>query len=157
MNNKKTVIVTIDLNNVPQSYQWYTVATIFNNEESYARNLFEKIDKDKEMQEQIKEVYVPIKYSKKDDKVHKVKGCYSGYVFVRCQMNARLWEILRTTTGAAVILTTGGVPTITPMEDIDEIKKVQYPEGFTRQEIRQLAKKTRTNFEYSRKKISDED
>ena len=42
--------------------------------------------------------------------------------------------MLRTTTGAAVILTTGGIPTPIEQKQIDVIKEHQSPEGFTEEE-----------------------
>ena len=142
----KKVILT-NLDNVGDDYEWYTIVTTFNMEEQYVRNVKEAV-MGNELENLIAEYYVPIKYvfvkPKKEGnkpKIRKEKSPYSNYVFVRCKMTDDLWALLRTTTGAAVILTSGGTPIINSNDDINHIKKVQMPFGFERQEAIDLLKK----------------
>lgn len=144
-----TKLALIDLSQVKDEYIWYAVVTQFNHEESFVRNVVEGAS-GTFLQDYIKECYIPIKYTKekvvqKDgtlkDKIHKVKGCYSNYVFVKCIMNSEVWNFLRTRSGAAVILSTGGYPTEISQEGIDKIRKQQTPEGFGKEELTEIMKK----------------
>lgn len=139
-------VVLMNLKNLANNYEWYTIVTTFNMEEQYVRNVKEAV-MGTEFENLIAEYYVPIKYvfvkSKKEGgkaKIRKEKSPYSNYVFIRCKMNDNLWGLLRTTTGAAVILTSGGAPIINSNEDINNIKKIQMPFGFERQEAIDLLK-----------------
>ena len=139
--NKKIILGFVDLSDVPHDYRWYTVVTQYNYEEKYVQNVLEAIQ-DTKLEPLISEVYLPFKYIQEErtvnkklvKKVRKVKGSYASYVFVKCILTETMWNLLRTTTGAAVILTTGGVPTPITQEQIEVIKEHQAPEGFTDEE-----------------------
>jgi transcription antitermination factor NusG len=146
---KKIMLGSVDLSVVPKEYVWYTVVTKFNYEEKYIDNVQQAIQ-DTNLEKLISEYYIPIKYTKEKvklidgtekDKIHKVKGCFSNYVFVKCIMTEKLWNLLRTTTGAAVILSTGGIPSYLYQHDIDMMKQQQCVEGFTKQEEKELKQK----------------
>ena len=142
-------LALIDLGQVKQDFVWYAVVTQFNHEESFARNVVEGAS-GTFLQNYIQQCYIPIKYAKekvvqKDgtvkDKIHKVKGCYSNYVFVKCIMNSEVWNFLRTRSEAAVILSTGGYPTEISPEEIEKIYEQQAPEGFDKEERAEIMKK----------------
>ena len=144
MATKKIILGSVDLSDVPRKYMWYAVVTQFNYEEAYIRNLKDSVA-DSPLADLISEYYIPIKYTKEKvhlvdgstkDKIHKVKGSYSNYVFVKCILTEALWNRLRTTTGAAVIPTVGGIPTPIPDEDIEKIRNTYRPEGFSEEETK---------------------
>lgn len=145
---KKVILGFVDLVDVPNDYRWYTVVTQYNYEEKYVENVIQAIMGTK-LEKLISELYVPIKYiqeervtaKRKTKKVRKVKGSYASYVFVKCILTETLWNLLRTTTGAAVILTTGGCPTAISQEQIDVIREHQAPEGFDSTELQALQEK----------------
>ena len=138
---KKITLGSVDLTKVPQDFAWYTIVTRFNYEEAYIQNVKESI-LGSDLESLVKEFYVPIKYIKEIKKINgsekikikKIKGSYSNYVFIKCKMNGTLWDRLRTTTGAAVILSTGGIPVPVTDEEIEKIKEAQCMEGFTKEE-----------------------
>ena len=149
MANNYNRLALIDLSQVKKEYVWYAVVTQFNHEESFVRNVVEGAS-GTFLQDYIKQCYIPIKYTKekivqKDgmlkDKIHKVKGCYSNYVFIKCIMTSEVWNFLRTRSGAAVILSTGGYPTEISPEEIKKIRKQQAPEGFDAKEAKEVLKK----------------
>gem|GEM_PF-2998214 len=63
-------------------------------------NLYETISKNK-LSDAVVEVFVPeiveVVITKKKEKKKKLKKLYPGYVFVRSQMNDKIWYILRNT------------------------------------------------------------
>lgn len=149
MANNYNKLALIDLSQVKQEFVWYAVVTQFNHEESFVRNVVEGAS-GTFLQDYIQQCYIPIKYTKekvkqKDgtwkDKVHKVKGCYSNYVFVKCIMTSDVWNFLRTRSGAAVILSTGGYPTEISPEEIEKISEQQAPEGFDADGAKEILKK----------------
>lgn len=149
MANNYNKLALIDLSQVRQDFIWYAVVTQFNHEESFVRNVVEGAS-GTFLQDYIQQCYIPIKYIKekvvqKDgtlkDKIHKVKGCYSNYVFVKCIMTSEVWNFLRTRSGAAVILSTGGYPTEISPEEIEKIHKQQAPEGFDTEGTKEILKK----------------
>ena len=149
MANNYNKLALIDLSQVKQEFVWYAVVTQFNHEESFVRNVVEGAS-GTFLQDYIQQCYIPIKYTKekveqKDgtlkDKVHKVKGCYSNYVFVKCIMTSEVWNFLRTRSGAAVILSTGGYPTEISPEEIEKIYEQQAPEGFDTEGTKEILKK----------------
>lgn len=134
---------SVDLRNVKRDYAWYTVATQFNYEEAYVRGLCAGAAS-MGLEKYIAECYLPIKHVKKATsakdgttkvKETKVKGSFSSYVFVRCILTSRVWNLLRITKGAAVVLTAGGIPVEVPPEGIDKIRSQQAPEGYSNDEI----------------------
>lgn|SRR5574344_2000103 len=151
---KKIVLGSVDLSTIPQKYCWYTVVTKFNYEEKYIENVQQAV-LDTKLEKLISEYYIPIKYIKENvklidgstkSKVHKIKGCFSNYVFIKCIMTKELWNMLRTTTGAAVILSTGGIPSYLSDSELKDIKNKQAMEGFSKQEMQELTDKTKSQY-----------
>lgn len=142
----RSLLASVNLSHVRRDYAWYTVATLFNCEESYIRNLKDAMA-GAGLSDYVQEYYVPLKFiqekkkgkdGKPVKKVRKVKGDYSGYVFVKCILTARVWNFLRTTKGVAVVLTSGGFPDEISQEEIDKIRAHQAPEGFNAGELCKL-------------------
>lgn len=155
--NKKIVLGSVDLTGISDDFHWYPVVTKFNYEERYINNIIETV-KHTEYEELIKDYYAPIKYIKEKvklvdgaekDKIHKIKGCFSNYVFIKCKMTGTLWNLLRTTTGAAVVLSTGGIPVPLTEDEINNIKEKQKMEGFTEEEKQQFIDKLVNKFAVS--------
>lgn len=151
---KKILLGSVDLSNVPKQYAWYTVVTKFNYEEKYVDNVQQAIQ-DTNLAPLISEYYIPIKYTKEKvtlvdgtekDKIHKVKGCFSTYVFVKCILTERLWNVLRTTTGAQVIVSTGGIPVYLAQCEIDKMKHTQCMEGFSKEEAETFQNKQKAKY-----------
>lgn len=143
---KKVILGSVDLEHVSPNFAWYVVVTQFNYEEKYIENVM-LATRDSDFEELIDSYYIPIKYSKtfdtlvdgsKKEKIHKVKGCYSNYVFIKCKMTKELWNLLRTTTGASLILTTGGIPQALSDSEINHVRYNQRPEGFRPEEAKKL-------------------
>jgi transcription antitermination factor NusG len=151
---KKIMLGSVDLSVVPKEYVWYTVVTKFNYEEKYIDNVQQAIQ-DTNLEKLISEYYIPIKYTKEKiklvdgtekDKIHKVKGCFSNYVFVKCIMTEKLWNLLRTTTGASIIISTGGIPSYLYQNDIESMQRQQCIEGFTEQEEKELKQRQKEKY-----------
>ena len=140
---------SVDLSNVPKIFQWYPVVTKFNYEEKYIENVQETVCGTK-LEPLISEYYIPIKYTKEKvklidgsekEKLHKVKGIFSNYVFVKCILLEEVWNMLRSATGAAVVLSTGGIPVSLTDEEMDNIKQKQCAEGFSKEDLVEFNKK----------------
>lgn len=151
---KKIILGSVDLKHVPKDFAWYTIVTRFNYEEAYIQNVKESI-MGTDLEQLVKEFYVPIKYIKeivsridgtKRERIKKVKGSYSNYVFIKCKMTGNLWDRLRTTTGAAVILSMGGIPVPITDEEIETIRNAQCMEGFSTEEIVEKEKELREKY-----------
>lgn len=155
--NKKIVLGSVDLTSVADGFHWYPIVTKFNYEERYINNIIESVE-GTEFEKLIEDYYVPIKYIKdkvklvdghEKDKIHKIKGCFSNYVFIKCKMTGTLWNLLRTTTGVAVVLSTGGIPVPLTEDEINNIKEKQKMEGFTKEEQQQFIAKLVNKFAVS--------
>ena len=138
MSGKRIMLASVNLDGISTDYEWYAVVTNYNMEEQYVRNVMSAVANTK-LEKEIAEYYVPIKYTLSNPKavekgekpkIKREKGCYASYVFVRCRMDSVLWNLLRTTTGASIIITTGGIPIPTPDEEIEDIKVKMAPAGF---------------------------
>jgi transcription antitermination factor NusG len=125
------------------------LVTKFNYEEKAIENIQESIA-GTELTDFIIDYYVPIKYTKErikladgefKTKIHKTKGALSNYIFVKCILTETVWNLLRTTSGVAVIPTVGGFPVPISEQELNKIKEQQKPEGFTDEEIEKLEKK----------------
>lgn len=119
----------IDLEGLPDVPVWYLVATKYNNEQEYARNLEMGLEA-KNMSNKIVEWFVPIKYEQVEVtnkkgvttiKEKKVK-ILENYVYVKAIMDEFVWDYLRTTIGAATVIAPDGRPAITSEEDINRMK-----------------------------------
>ena len=146
---KKPILANVDLSNVSQKPCWYTVVVQFNYEQKVVNNICEAIE-GTEFENYFEDFYIPIKYTKemitladgtKKAKIHKVKGALSNYIFVKCVMNESTWNLIRTTTGVAVIPTTGGFPVAISEFEIEKMKKMQRPVGFSKEELAELQSK----------------
>ena len=152
----RNLLANVDLSGVKRDYTWYTVATMMNCEESYVRNLKDAF-RGSFLSDYIEEYYIPMQYIKKDDKIKKLRGDYSGYVFVKCILTARVWHILRTTQGVAVVLTAGGVPVEVDDAAIETIRKQCSPQGLTDAEIQKLEASLAKEFKFSVQKPTLDD
>lgn len=137
----KKLLANVNLTSVKRDYAWYTVATMFNCEESYIRNLKDAVS-GAEIEDYISEYFVPFKYVKEEGstKIKKLKGDYSGYVFVKCILTSKVWNTLRATQGCAVVLTTGGIPHEVSEESINLIREQVKPVGLSDDELAELNK-----------------
>ena len=135
----KSLLATVNLSQVRRTYTWYTVATMVNCEESYVRNLKDAFA-GAGLSNYVKEYFIPIQYVKDANtgKIKKHKGDYSGYVFVKCILTAKVWNILRTTRGVAVVLTAGGVPVEIDADKLNIIRQHNAPVGLSHQEKQSL-------------------
>ena len=143
----RNLLANVDLTNVPRDYCWYSITTLFNSEESYIRNLKDVISGNG-LDNYVKEYFVPIQYVKdtRTNKIRKNKGPYARYVFVKCIMTSRIWNILRTTKGVAVVLTTSGVPTCVSDEEINRIRNQYQPQGLTHEEYAPIREELRREY-----------
>ena len=134
MSIKKQLAVT-DLSDVKRDYAWYTVATLFNCEESSIRNIKASVA-GMGLQDYVKEYFVPLRYAKKkgETKIRKIRGDYAGYAFIKCIMTATMWNLLRSASGVAVVLSSGGVPVEASDEAIDKIRQQCTPIGLSPRE-----------------------
>jgi len=151
---KKNQLGSVDLSGVENKYHWYPVVTLFNHEEAFARNFKEAVT-GTSLESLVNEVYVPTKLSKemvtlkdgtKKERIHHKLGAYSNYVFVRCILTESLWNRLRTTSGVAVILSTGGIPSPIADKEIKKIKEQQKPEGFSKTELKKMAEEYKEKY-----------
>lgn len=135
---KQILLGSVNLSWVKDSFEWYSVVTTYNMEEKYIENVMNAVS-GTFLEDLVAEYYAPVKYVLENPEristgerkiIKKVKGCYSTYVFIRCKMEEHLWNLLRTTSGASVIPTAGGIPITVSEEDIARIKEIQAPEGF---------------------------
>lgn len=119
----------IDLEGLPDVPAWYLVATKYNYQEEYAKNLEMGLEA-KNMSNKIVEWFVPIKYEKVETvnkkgvvsyKDKKVK-ILENYVYVKAVMDEFVWDYLRTTVGAATVIAPDGRPAITLEEDVNRMK-----------------------------------
>ena len=128
---KKFTTALIDLSNVPKTAVWYTVVTQYNYEKKFANDLLQGI-KNTNIENNIEEVIVPFKETKysfenKQGKTvtkTKTEKQLPLYVFVKAIMNGQVWDYIRNTSGAVMILTASGNPLITPEHEIDNIRNI---------------------------------
>ena len=128
---QKAKLSSVNLSNVKRDYAWYAVVTLFNYEQAYIKYIKETIKKED---------------GTTKEKIRKQKGCYSNYVFIKCVMTSQIWNLLRTTTGVAVILTTSGFPTEISEEEIKKIRFDQRSEGFSPSEIQEMIDENNRNY-----------
>jgi transcription antitermination factor NusG len=143
----RSLLTTVNLSTVKRDYAWYTIATLVNCEESYIRNLKDAIA-GAGLSDYVKEYYVPFQYvkDKATGKIKKNKGDYSGYVFVKCILTAKVWNTLRTTRGVAVVLTAGEIPAEIDADSLNTIRQHNAPIGFTPDEAYALKKELRSQY-----------
>lgn len=141
----KGLLAKVDLSNVKRDYAWYTVATLFNSEESYIQNVKDAVT-GTGLTQYFKEYYIPLQYVKKDGKLKKLRGDYSGYVFIKCILTAKVWNLLRTASGASVVLTAGGIPIEMPVREINKIRSQNAPNGLSNKEFKHLQNDLRNKY-----------
>ena len=131
----KKVKPVIDLEGQPTEPSWYLIATNYNNEEFFERNLKENLSIRK-LEDKIVECFVPIKHVKlvmsslkgieltedEQEKLEQIKAL-RNYVFVKAIMDEAVWDYIRTTKGASTILAPDGIPYDTAESKIVELKQ----------------------------------
>lgn len=131
---KKTKPV-IDLEGQPTEPSWYLIATNYNNEEFFERNLKESLAI-RNLEDKIVECFVPIKHVKlivsslkgielteeEQEKLEQIKAL-RNYVFVKAIMDETVWDYIRTTKGASTIMAPDGIPFDTPESKVLELKE----------------------------------
>jgi len=156
---KKVILGAVDLSDVPYEYQWYTLVTQFNYEEKVLENIKDALSS-MNLQKYVTDCFVPIKYKKETvtlangttkEKIKKLKGSFSNYIFLKCILTDAMWNTLRTTTGIAVIPTVGGIPVAVTEQEINNIKRLQAPEGFSNKELEELKQKEDKTLRFFRK------
>ena len=143
----KNMLTAVNLESVRHDYAWYTVATLFNCEESYIRNLKDALA-GTGLTDYVKEYFIPLQYekTKESGKIKKRRGEYSGYVFVKCILTSDMWTVLRTTQGVAVVLTAGGTPIEISEDSVNVIRRQNAPKGFAPDELASLNKRLDKEF-----------
>ena len=130
----KKVKPVIDLEGQPTEPSWYLIATNYNNEEFFERNLKENLSI-RNLEDKIVECFVPIKHVKlivsalkgveltedEQEKLEQIKSL-RNYVFVKAIMDEAVWDYIRTTKGASTILAPDGIPYDTHESKIVELK-----------------------------------
>lgn len=128
---KKFISISVNLNGLQDKHRWYTVTTLYNYEEAFAKDLIESINAtDVVLRNKIEDVYVPIKETvtqvtdkkgKVNSKVKKEK-LYPNYVFVKVIMDEEVWFHLNHTKGCSTVLAHAGSPIPISEQEIDKIK-----------------------------------
>ena len=125
----------INLEGQPTEPSWYLIATNYNNEEFFERNLKEGLHI-RNLEDKIVECFVPIKHVKlvlsalknmslteeEEEKLEQIK-CLRNYVYVKAIMDETVWDYIRTTKGASTILAPDGIPFDTAESKILELKE----------------------------------
>lgn len=157
----------INLDGQPTEPSWYLIATIYNNEETFERNLNEGIHV-RGLEDKIIECFVPIKHVKlvttalknielneyEKERIEDIKTL-RNYVYVKAIMDETVWDYIRTTRGASTIIAPDGIPYDTPEHEIIKLKEkvcayATCPEDIlkafnkTQADIKPKVKKTRT-------------
>jgi len=105
----------------------YVLSVVSGQESMVLTNLYETISKNK-LSDAVVEVFVPeiveVVITKKKEKKKKLKKLYPGYVFVRSQMNDKIWYILRNTPWVRLIIWSEIYPTPVPDKEVADIKKM---------------------------------
>lgn len=144
----------INLEGQPTEPSWYLIATNYNNEEFFERNLKEGLHI-RGLEDKIVECFVPIKHVKlivsalknmklteaEEDKLEQIKSL-RNYVFVKAIMDEAVWDYIRTTKGASTILAPDGIPYDTPEEKIIELKEKVCANATSVEEILEMYDKT---------------
>lgn len=156
----------INLEGQPKEPSWYLIATIYNNEEFFERNLKESLHIRK-LEDKIIECFVPIKHVKlilstlknvnlTEDELEKLERIKAlrNYVFVKAIMDESVWDYIRTTKGASTILALGGIPFYTPEEEILELKEKVCADATSKEEILKRYNKTEADIKEKPAKVS---
>lgn len=125
----------INLEGQPTEPSWYLIATNYNNEEFFERNLKDGLQI-ANLEDKIVECFVPVKHVKlvvsalkgmelteeQQEKLEQIKAL-RNYVFVKAIMDETVWDYIRTTKGASTILAPGGIPYDTAESKIVALKE----------------------------------
>lgn len=154
----------IDLEGLPQEPSWYLVATNYNNEESFEKNLKLGL-KVMGLEEYIVETFIPIKHVKTvmsalknvelteedKDNLEKIKTL-RNYVFVKAIMTEKVWDYVRTTKGAVTIIAPNGIPSYTPEEKIESLKYQVCADATCEEDILKRFNKIKTDTDVAEEK-----
>lgn len=123
--------VMIDISCTPDTPEWYTVVTKYNYEKKFAKDVM--LGKERGgVEEYIKEIVVPfretketkiLKSGKTKEKI-KIEKIMPLYVFVKCIMNDRVWDYLRSKAGFSAVLAIGDQLVETPEHEIMKVKEI---------------------------------
>lgn len=150
----KIIKPVINLEGQPTEPSWYLIATNYNNEEFFERNLKEGLHI-RGLEDKIIECFVPIKHVKlilsalknmeltedEEEKLEQIKSL-RNYVFVKAIMDENVWDYIRTTKGASTILAPDGIPYDTAEEKVLELKEKVYANVTSTEEILKIYNKT---------------
>lgn len=144
----------INLEGQPTEPAWYLIATNYNNEEFFERNLKEGLAI-RNLEDKIVECFVPIKHVKlvlsalknmnltedEEEKLEQIKSL-RNYVFVKAIMDESVWDYIRTTKGASTILAPDGIPYYTAEEKVLELREKVCADVASTEEILKIYNKT---------------
>ncbi len=113
------------------NYRWYVLSVVSGQEDLVIENLKERMKK-QDLESTVEDYMSPMineSSLKKWEKIIKQKKLYPGYVFVKSQMNDKIWYVIRNTPGVRLIVGAETRP-IPLTEDeytkiIEQIKKSQ--------------------------------
>lgn len=144
----------INLENQPKEPSWYLIATIYNNEETFEKNLNYGL-KVRGLEDKIVECFVPIKHVRtiidalknielndvEKEKLEEIKTL-RNYVFVKAIMDETVWDYIRTTKGASTIMAPDGIPYYTEESKVSELKEKVCANATSKEEILKAFNKT---------------
>lgn len=104
-------------------YKWYVLSVVSGQEDLVIENLKERMKK-QELESTVEDYLSPMineSSLKKWEKIIKQRKLYPGYVFVKSQMNDKIWYVIRNTPGVRLIV--GAETRPIPLTD-DEYNKI---------------------------------
>ncbi len=113
------------------AFKWYVLSVVSGQEDLVIENLKERMKK-QNLESTVEDYMSPMVNEsslKKWEKIIKQKKLYPGYVFVKSQMNDKIWYVIRNTPGVRLIV--GAETRPIPLTDdeyqkiMDQIKKSQ--------------------------------
>ncbi len=112
-------------------FKWYVLSVVSGQEELVIENLRERVKK-QALTDTVEDYMSPMVNEsslKKWEKIIKQKKLYPGYVFIKSQMNDKIWYVIRNTPGVRLIV--GAETRPIPLTDeeytriVEQIKKSQ--------------------------------
>lgn len=126
------------------NFKWYTIAVAPGRE----NKIYEELEKLSEAEESIKEVFLPVVKKKKagEDKEQLIP-MYSGYIFLCCDYNSKLYLQLRKISGVSKFLENRSDKTPAEMSqlEIDKIKRDSEAESNKVQNTFEVGKTVKIN------------
>jgi len=107
--------------------KWYIVHT-YSSYENKVKSTIEKTVENQKLQEQIREVMIPVQTvieTKGDQKKEVQRKLYPGYVFLNMVMNDETWYIVRNTRGVTGFVGPGSTPSPLDEEEIEKMGILQ--------------------------------